>query len=213
MKPHKIGWLNILSWLLHHANRKHKSPEFYAIKTRILKKYGTHRCYDVQFIEGKKCYSCTGTGMHSKYDVYLHKWYEEECWNCHSGWFKRPVWNILSKVEFGKYTFHQPYQRSYSKPANDIGIIDGYIEHNESKYSDFAAFILFQIYDFNGYWRRYYQSIYGFRVMWWLPRNWLRNAIYIRKFGIRRVINILKEHRKEKLYKPESFYAGGELPF
>jgi hypothetical protein len=194
---HKISWLNVpgyirvLSWLLHHANRKYKDIWFYKIKDRILSKYGVHRGYDVQFIEGKKCYSCKGSGLF--YVGYRGEY--DTCWNCHNGWYKRPVWNILSRLEFGKYTFHQPYARSFSKPENSLGIIEGYIEHDKSKYSDFSAFILFQVYDFKGYWKRYYNSITGFRLMWWLPRNYLRNAIYIQKYGIRKAIMNIREHR------------------
>lgn len=200
----------IISWLLHHANRKHKSPEFYVIKNRILKKYGKHRCYDVQFIEGKKCYSCNGSGL---FWVYYRGEYDT-CWHCHNGWYKRPVWNVLSRVEFGKYSFHQPFARSYTKPENSIGIIEGYIEHNKSNYSDFAGFVLFQIYDFKGYWKRLYQSVTGFRLMWWLPRNWLRNSIYIQKYGLKKVIRILKDRRRvySCVHIPEALQSD-ELPF
>ena len=166
----------ILSWLLHHANHKYHNPEFYTIKNRILKKYGQHIRYDVQFIEGKKCYSCQGSGLF--YVEYRGEY--DTCWNCHNGWYKRPVWNILALVQFGKYTFHQPYQRSYSKPDNSIPIIDGYIDHKRSKHSDFAATVLFLLYE-KGYLKRRYRETLGWRIRWWLPRNYLHNIVYIIK--------------------------------
>ena len=156
----------LLSWLLHHANRQYHSPEFYAIKNRLLKKYGKHICYDVQFIEGKECHSCNGTGIYIGTRWSAITWgkfvtYKETCYNCYNGWYKRPVWNILARLQFGYYTFHQPYQRSYTKPDIGIKVIEGYIEHNPSKYSEFAAGILFLIYDrktFKVWWKEQYRQ-------------------------------------------------------
>ena len=165
----------LLSWLLHHANRQYRSPEFYAIKNRLLKKYGKHICYDVQFIEGKKCHSCGGTGIYSKhYDNYGFVSGVNYCYNCFNGWYKRPVWNILARLQFGNYTFHQPYQRSYTKPDNGIKVIEGYIEHNHSKYGEFAAGILFLIYDrktFKVWWKEQKRQIK------WIFRRFYRKYI------------------------------------
>lgn len=212
-------FISILSWPLHHANREYKNPEFYAIKNRILTKYGKHICYDVQFIEGKKCHSCDGTGIHVGYrwsDIHWGKLvsYEETCYKCYQGWYKRPVWNILARVEFGKYTFHQPYQRSYSKPDNSIQIIEGYIDHNRSKYSVFAGTILFLLYE-KGYLKRWYKGAgCGWRLMWWLPRNYLHNIIHVIKHGPKMPI----ERFKDFINRPCQYYQYGneisdELPF
>lgn len=196
-----------LSWLLHHANRKYHNPEFYDIKNRILKKYGTHLCYDVQFIEGKRCNSCDGTGIHIYYSEFTGKAYDKDyCWHCNgTGWYKLPVWNILARIQMGKYTFHQPFQRSYKKPFNGIPIIEGYIEHNTSKYSDFAATVLFLIYE-RGYLKRWYSSAgTGRYVCWWLPRNWLNNIIYH-----------IKHRQRIRDIEPKIFmecYQQNELPF
>lgn len=176
-------FISPLSWLLHHANRKYHSKEFYDIKNRILKKYGQHICYDVQFIEGKKCHSCDGTGIYVGVrwsDIHWGKTvsYQETCYHCYQGWYKRPVWNILARLQLGKYTFHQPYHRVYEKPDNSIPVIEGYIEHRDSKYSDFAATILFLIYE-RGYLKRWYRSAgTGRYVRWWLPQHWINNIIY-----------------------------------
>jgi hypothetical protein len=140
----------ILPWLLHHANRI-PCEEFYKIKNSILAKYGKHICYDVQFIEGKECYTCEGTGIYTGVRWSEIHWgklvtYHETCYKCYNGWYKRPVWNILAKIQFGKYTFHQPYQRSYTKPDNSIQIIEGYIQHDETNYSEFALTVLYLLY-------------------------------------------------------------------
>jgi hypothetical protein len=208
--------IRILSWLLHHANRKYHNPEFYAIKNRILKYHSQHICYDIQFIGGKKCYSCGGTGIHVYYSEYTGKPYDQDiCWNCYNGWYKHPVWNILARVQFGKYTFHQPWQRVYVRPNKDWGsLIEGYIDHNESKYSDFAATILFLLYE-KGYLKRWYKSAgMGFALHWWLPRNWLNNAIHLIKHGPKIPLSRLKRRFEDiPIQNYNTCYESDNLPF
>ena len=166
----------ILSWLLHHGNRGYKSEDFYKIKAQILKKYGKHIGYDVQFIEGKKCHSCGGSGIHYYWEGEL-----DYCWHCHQGWYKRPTWVILERVQFGSYTFHQPYERVYKKPEVSTPVIEGYIEHKNSKHCDIARHILFLVYE-KGYLKRYYRSAgIGWRCQWWRPVNWVPNIIHLIK--------------------------------
>jgi len=180
----------ILPWLLHHANRL-PSDEFYKIKNNLLKKYGKHICYDVQFIEGKKCYSCGGTGIHVYYSEYTGKAYDRDtCWHCIGGWYKRPVWNILAKVQFGKYTFHQPYERSYTKPDNSIPVIEGYIDHNVSKYSDLALTVLYLLY------RKGYVKL------------WIKQSVRMRMIRIENYFNRYSHWREA--YGPFEY---DELPF
>lgn len=158
--------ISILSWLLHHANRSGTNDKgFYLIKDKLLNKYGQYICNDIQFIRGKICYSCGGTGCVDNGDVYD----ADCCWNCNgTGWYKRPVWNILKKIRFGKYTFHKPYQKLYKKPIT-IPNIKGYIQHNRSKYSGFAITVLFLLYE-RGYIKRYWKGNgVAWRMPWWRP--------------------------------------------
>lgn len=203
----------ILSWLLYHANKK-GDFYFYQIKNKLLKKYGEFICYDVQFIEGKKCYSCEGTGLYSKYEHGIG-WIKETCWNCTKGWYKRPVWNILARMKFGKYEFHQPYQRAYEKPDNSIQIIEGYFDHKRTSYTEFALFVLHLIYE-KGYLKRYYKELYGWRLYWWLPRNYLHNIVHLIKFRtqsypIRNFIDAVKLMNQRGKFK--KFETSDELPF
>ena len=172
-----------LSWLLHHANREGRNKHFYKIKNRILSNYGTHICYDVQFIEGKKCFSCDGTGIYLKtsYQFGMLGINECQCWDCYAGWYKRPVWNILEKVKFGKYYFHQPFKKSYVKPEISVKNIEGYISHNQSKFGKLAITILFLVFE-RDYLKRYWLENCGWRCSWWLPRNYIHNFIYLIKY-------------------------------
>jgi hypothetical protein len=174
--------IKILSWLLHHANRLGKNVYFYQIKNKLLNKYGTFLCYDIQFIEGKKCHSCRGTGIHHYYDFDGEIYDTDLCWHCHNGWYKRPFWTILAKIKFGEYKFHQPFKKVYEKPDNTIELINGYIEHTPGKYSGFALFVLCLLYE-KKYLRRWYKETgNGYRLKWYLPKNYIYNFIHLTKF-------------------------------
>lgn len=125
----------LLPTILHHANRDpgYTTKEaFYRIKNRLIKKYGQVIGYDVQFIEGKKCFSCGGTGIHHYYDWNGLVYDTDYCWHCHNGWYKRPMWVVLEVVRVGRFTFHQPKERVYKKPDDIQVTITGYIEHDHS---------------------------------------------------------------------------------
>lgn len=199
----------ILSWLLHHANREYKNERFYKVKDKILSKYGKHICYDVQFIEGKKCWTCGGSGVY-------HGYYGNDlCRHCYNGWYKRPQWNILERIQFGKYIFHRPYQRAYIKPDVSFPMIEGYIEHKRSKYGWLARHILFLIYE-KGYLRRYYnQAGLGWRVYWWLPTNWIPNALHIIKRGRKSIpiVRYKERHKRKSITQQYQSSLNQDLPF
>ena len=148
----------ILSWLLHHANRKYHTSEFYFIKNKLLRKYGHPDGFDIQYIEGKKCHSCGGTGYHILYRWNGKPFDTAACYRCYGGWYKRPTYNILQRFSFGPYTFHQPIERVYFKrPDIKANMIEGFIHHNDSRYSDIAASILFLFYD-SRYFKKHFSS-------------------------------------------------------
>jgi len=206
----------ILSWLVHHANRESKNDYFYRIKNRLLTKYGRFIGYDVQFIEGKKCNSCGGTGEHYRYGRYGQVYDYDDCYHCFGGWYKQPHWNILSRIQFGKYVFHQPKERVYKKPDQlSLSIIEGYIDHNRSKHGKFALFVLFLIYEKNYLNRWYKETGNGWRCYWWYPRNYLYNLIHFIKKG-KNAYPIKRMFEKRIKYpetKPYQYQSGDELPF
>lgn len=184
----------LLSWLLHHANRgDHYSYKgyFYPIKNKILSKYGKYKGIDVQFIEGKKCYRCNGTGVYvGYYEMSGQKW-TDTCHSCSRGWYKLPRYVILKKIQLGKYLFHQPsYSYESSKKilaAKNVNYIQGYIEHDESKYSEICSKILFFIYDYKIFKLRYVCSLgVGWCTYWWLPKNWINNIVWYVKHKLRK---------------------------
>lgn len=191
----------ILSYLLHHANREYRSDDFYRIKDRILTKYGKVVGHDVQFIEGKKCRSCGGFGYHRRYSNTGRVYDLVDCYHCWGGWYKHPAWVLLQRIQFGRYIFHKPVEKKLQTKnpyvqAQDLPedlklnlgpeIIKGYIEHKSSKRGKDTRVILFLLYDWNGYWKRWYKSIgRGWRCSkyWWLrPRTWPNNVAHIIRY-------------------------------
>lgn len=183
----------ILSYLLHHANREYRSDDFYRIKNRILSKYGKPVDFDVQFIEGKKCHSCGGTGTHDFYGYDGRVYKTEACYHCYFGWYKRPSWVLLQRLQFGKYIFHKPIDRANGKAnpfAGQSGIntevIEGYIDHTRTKFGKDALVILFLLYDWKGFWKRWYKAIgrgwYCHQSWWWSPRRWPNNIAHIIRY-------------------------------
>jgi len=131
------------------------------------------------------------------------------CWNCSgTGWYKKPVWNWLDVIQFGKYVFHQPLTKTYTKPTESVKVFNGYIDHSNTKYTDFALFVVFVVYE-KGYLSRWYkQTGLGWRNMWWLPRNWIYNSIHILKHG-RNSIPFRKHPKQQTNYN----YSSSDLPF
>jgi len=211
MKTIKI---KILAWLLHHANREGKDKLFYNIKSKILSRYGKFVGWDIQFIEGKECWSCNGSGT-------FKSWWKmpELCWSCMgTGWYKDPVWNILERIEFGNYTLHQPQERRYTKPAIaniPSTYFEGYINHKRSKFGEYAKFILFLIYDRKVL--KYHSIGRGWRVKWWYPENWLNNFIHLIRNRNKAIpFQFFKERIKRKFIRkrqPINQIPDNELPF
>jgi hypothetical protein len=192
----------ILPWLLHHANRVSKTDEFYAIKSRLLKKYGRFVEHQVQYLEGKRCRSCGGSGIHHyEYDNYGFL-EPDPCWNCDNGWYKKPTWVILERIRFGRYYFHQPIGRQYTKPLTPV-TINGYVDHKDTKHGLFSLVMLYLLYNrkaFKAYWKKWYETTgAGWRLKWWLPRNWIYNLMHI----IKKKHKAIPFRRIKKFTKPK----------
>lgn len=153
----------ITAFLLHHANRSVKDfcwGDFYRVKDTILRKHGKPDGYDIQHIEGKKCYKCGGTGRYDRWDSY-GIYDPDSCWGCAgTGWYKDPRWNCLQRYRFGRYIFHRPLKREYGieNPwtkegmgfeVSDRPVMQGYVEHKSTWIGRYAlALIMFGTPDF-----------------------------------------------------------------
>ena len=225
--------ISILSKLLFHANKEPyflgDKKSFYERKSKLLKRYGAPLNCDIQFIDGKKCYNCDGSGKHYFFNNYIDGTDWETCWDCNGdGWYKNPQYNLLQRVQFGKYVFHQPLERFYEESTlrtycegNNLEIrdskIDGYIEHdNPNKFSMHLFFIL---YFTKGYWQRLGR---GYFINWWHPYRFLSNVVglfkssYIRKSTIKAIVEwwpIKKKLPFDNGVKYEIVSEDDDLPF
>lgn len=230
-----IKWL--LSHLLHHANRETKMDEFYKIKDKILTKYGKGIGFDVQFIEGKKCQSCGGRGYHERVSWETGKVYDlADCYHCWGGWYKHPTWVLLERIQFGKFIFHKPVKKELKlkNPFENIAglnisneVIQGYIDHTRTKHGKDALVILFLLYDWKGFWARWYKSIgRGWYHHWsWIfkPRKWPNNIAHLIRYRSK-AIPFLKKRKwtppplPDPVFDPEFIPSGSriqpdDLPF
>lgn len=139
----------LIAWLLWQANghpgaATYKSA-FYAIKDRILTRYGKQIGYDVQEIE-KLCWLCDGKGGEYRYGGYYDErdaeypprtW--EDCSFCRGiGVFDR-FWVKLEKHQLGPYRFHRPTDRTrevniaqkWIAGMSSKNLIRGYVTHKD----------------------------------------------------------------------------------
>lgn len=199
----------ILSYLLHFANRYVSilsRDEFYNLKTRLLKKYGTLVGQDLQHIK-KECYSCGSTG------IYKCKWtLPEVCWSCSGTGTFEEFWVTLDKYQLGKFSFHIPVRRVYSRtsPFLDLtynSLIEGYINHKTPKYNlgRESLLWLYLIFDRKIFWREISRTFScSNRVT---PLVILGNTIFfVRNFRIKRYLPRKKQN-------PVYNYDSEDLPF
>lgn len=115
----------VLSKLLFLANSSPPELErerFYAMKTRILRRFGTPDGCDWQRIV-KVCFRCGGSGVESYTD------YGDECSRCDgSGEYER-VYFRLERTRIGGRVFHTPRGRYYDRPDGEAVTIEGRIQH------------------------------------------------------------------------------------
>lgn len=212
----------MLPLLLHHANRTCKSTEFYAIKDKILGKHGVTIGYDVQHIEGKRCHACGGSG------VWYSEWsdFADVCNRCYSGWYKRPMWVLLSRKKYGRYIFHKPIERKYGLKNPYFEIpgakrIDGYVDHRYSRYGYLAVLILFLIYNRQAAKEYFHDMGLGFRTQWWRPMNWLYVVAHFSRYGwnayplrpVRSYLNKVRASYEEGVHARNQVVGDDDLPF
>lgn len=195
----------ILSTLLHYANARPPTlhrQEFYALKDRLLRRYGVPDGEDVQEIikecwcngdYGTRCYKCRGTLVYDRKWVRLQRW------------------------RFGKYVFHQPIE-TLRVPREGWNVnIRGLVQHpSYGVLSNEAALWLLVL---CGWWGLFFSLLSASRFEH--PRLYPLSCLQYIIFGIRQFWNYLKFRRrlmanklsrrwKEFLYPVE---MDDEIPF
>jgi hypothetical protein len=124
----------ILSYLLWLANSKPPMTNrdgFYAMKSRLLRRYGTRDGTDLQEIPGKPCFNCNGTGLT------LGGYRAWTCRKCDgTGDYRAGFWCQLERWRLGGRVFHIPGPRLYKRPDGLVSFT-GYVQH--SAYVSYSA--------------------------------------------------------------------------
>jgi len=156
----KATLVRLLSRLLWHANAVmgSSSDRFaaYAIKERILRRWGSLVGEDIQHIK-RMCYSCEGSGFY---------YADEDCWRCRGTGVYDEKWVRLERWEFGGHVFHRPIG-NMARPMNGMVTIEGRIYHDDRNLaaSRDALLWLSLVFDRGFFWREF-RSSRGFRELW-----------------------------------------------
>lgn len=191
--------IKFLSRLVFLANSCSQSHAFYRIKNDLLDRFGEEVGYDVQIVGGKKCFACNGSGVYVGYYWSSGEQWSDTCNRCWDGWYKLPTWNVLLKRRFGKYVFHTPLKRFYSKkecaeyisnerffrPPDDH--IEGYVFHKYQKHGEFALQVLYLVYDRQAWRGELHGFGMGWACNWRRPSNIINNIFHLARYRSRAI--------------------------
>lgn len=187
--------------LLHIANTNPPiRRSFYRMKDSILKRYGTPDGVDWQHFEGKRCWSCDGTGVWESW----YSDYQDDCYKCGGdGWYKLEKWVRLERIKFEKYTFHSPDGCVYEDPGGTP--IKGFIEHRQEYgwHVDEAAAWLALLFD-----REY------FRELIWSGTTYVRWPRYLGPMTQgRQIVGCLRRMQLEHELARKRRVEDADIPF
>lgn len=192
----------LLGILMYMGNNEGVKEPWYSLKQKLCARYGVNNGYDLQYLEGKQCWGCDGTGKFTRYS--FGSGYKEDCYRCNGGWYTMPAYVVLERIKIGDKVFHKPISRTESRDSiHNRGIplsitIHGYIAHHKVKYGWLAFSILFLVFARKEYLAYIKTFGAGWRISWWLPKNWLRNFMHIkhRKMQSHPIVGMREYFRK-----------------
>jgi hypothetical protein len=209
------SYFNILGKVLFIANSNPGAlackSYFYTVKNKILLKYGEKIGFDLQHIEGKKCYACGGSGTYVGYYWDTGTEWIDDCNKCFGGWYKAPCTYKLDKYRLGKNIFHMPVKTYFfnegAPEEGKLSDIKGYINHyneitgKQSREAILWLILLFNFPQFKYFWKSahlyfcYDHSKYPLTRLFILKAKWpdfkhsvknipcwIRNTIYFKFF-------------------------------
>lgn len=152
----------ILAALLHYANSRppFSKSEFYAVKKRLIQRFGTWDGDDLQHIVAE----CWG---------YWSNYGDEstpcgpDCRKCGGTGIYRESWHILQRYTWHGYKFHVWHHQAYSQPQSDhyVNRIVGRVTHrNYGRWSDEAVLWLYLL---TGEWSLLKRALCGSRIGQW----------------------------------------------
>lgn len=207
---------NTIGYLMYLANNGENKDFWYPLKKKLCDRFGYNDGNDIQELPGKMCNCCYGTGKYEKY-TYAGR-IVEPCRKCFDGWYQLPRFVLLRRIKVGRYLFHFPIRSEVSllkvpEQLTSTAYIKGYITHGKKKYGWLAFSLLIFLFDFKGYMEFVKSMGAGWRISWWLPKNWIYNIRHLIKFGwesipIKDIKKIFKNKNQLSLLEND-----GDLPF
>lgn len=174
-------------------------PDFYRIKKKVLTHNGIEEGTDLQYIPGKKCWSCHN-------GVFIHfSGTQDDCYKCGgTGWYILPKLVQLKRYRYKKHLYHIPVGSNYtSKPKAPSNAIDGYINHQPPKHPQLHV-VLFML--------RYAPGFiiaFAAQKLWaFISFRWRYRKTFFLKY-----LQRIKWFKKQTLRKIHNQPVSDDLPF
>lgn len=182
--------MRLIAKLLHfgNANPPHKfKKEFYALKDRILSKYGIYSNQDIQHVV-KPCGHCQGFGGATSGCFECEEM--DDCCVCFGSGIYNEFWVFLDVYVLDGYLFHTPTKKVSIKPQQEIleqcGRVEGYIKHKDYGVASTEAFLwLCLIFDIKLFFRaigKLYIGVYSLKYPLGLINNLVSEILNIKEF-------------------------------
>lgn len=177
MRPLCLRFLSRLLWL---ANAQMSScidrTAGYAIKERILRRWGALVGEDIQHIK-RMCYGCDGSGEY---------WTGADCYRCAGSGIYDEKWIRLERWELAGRVFHRP-AGYMSRPMNGMVTVEGRIIHERPnlRACEEALFWLALMFD-RSLFRRMMMSGRAYGSLW-MPLRGLQALVFETRAIVRRI--------------------------
>lgn len=148
---------HLLATLLHYANADPplfcQRTEFYALKERLLRRWGRLADYDLQEIRKE----CWGTRRWDpEHGDYEYLGCRDDCPRCGGTGIFHIRWIWLERWEWCGYVFHRPSRESFTRPDYQVSI-HGRIEHPHYGWASSEAVLW--LYLLCGEWRLLWRAL------------------------------------------------------
>jgi hypothetical protein len=117
--PH-VRLVSRLLWLANSGPPIARTEQFYALKDRILRRWGTRDGHDWQHII-KECYGCDGRGESRECP-------ERACRRCGGSGVYDHFFVKLERWDLAGRTFHRPAEKTWKRPSEPVAIV-GRVRH------------------------------------------------------------------------------------
>lgn len=179
--------------MLHRANKFRGGPEFYAVKDRVLRRWGVLVGHDLQLFAGSPCWDCDSrdaeTGDWQARMLKIEGWSPEDhdCERCGcTGWYRLPRYVVLERWVFGGHVFHRPLARPQEYAGGPLDVPARMVIHGRIPKDQFGGYdhrygrdelstlALMLLFNTRYGWRMLRSMVWYCQAMWPVRRWWCR---------------------------------------